>query len=498
MEYNEAYFAKSANKKAMAIWMTLGIVLSAAYLLEIVKGLRTLNYYLIFLAVCWIPFTLGLVVLKVMGGATKFYKEVILIGYSAFYAFVLMTTNTMLAVIYVFPMASMLVLYKNRKYMIRAGILHILIVAASIVKNYMSGMNAASDLTNYEIQIAGVILCYSGFILSINHLSQSEKAMLDSVQSNLQKVVTTIEQVKMASDAVADGVTVVRDLSDENRDGAGMVVNSMEELAVNNDVLNQKIESSMEMTEDINTQVMHIAQLVEEIVEIADKSVNQALTSSAELSQVVEKTNTMVQLSNEVETVLGDFKEEFAKVQQETGKIEDISSQTNLLALNASIEAARAGEAGRGFAVVADEIRNLSMGTQSSSSSIMNALEHLEMTSEKMVESIAAILGLINETLQKMQIVDEGVSIIATESKALGKEIQVVDSAIKNVENTNQNMVGNMKHVEKLMVMMNESVKTSEQTSKTMLSKYEETTRNVHNIENVVDRLVAELEEDAS
>lgn len=495
MEYNEEYFAKSANRKAMAVWMTLGIVLSAAYLIEIVKGLRTTGYYITFLSVCWLPFIIGLVVLKVKGAATALYKEIIVIGYGVFYAFVLMTTNTMLSVIFVLPIASMLVLYKNRRFMIRSGIINLIIVIASVVKNLMSGMNAASDITNYEIQILGTILCYMGYILSINQLSDSENAMMDSLKSNLDKVITTVEKVKEASSSVVSGVTAVKELSEQNKDGAGMVVDSMEELAVNNDVLNQKIQSSIEMTGEINGQVINVAELIEKIVTITKESADHATVSSRELSGVVEKTNVMVQLSTEVEKILKDFKEQFATVQQETSKIESITSQTNLLALNASIEAARAGEVGRGFSVVADEIRNLSMGTQSSSGSIMQALSHLENTSQKMMESITSILGLIYETLEKMNLVDESVSTIAKDSNKLGEEIQIVDTAIHKVESTNENMVVNMQHMEKLMAMMNDSVKNSGEISKSMLTKYEETTRNVENIEVVVGKLVEELGE---
>lgn len=317
--------------------------------------------------------------------------------------------------------------------------------------------------------------------------------MVDSVKDNLQKVITTIEQVKVASNEVVDGVTVVRELAEENKEGAETVVQSMEELAENNQMLNQKIDSSMEMTEDIDSQVVDVAELTKRIVSIINESISHATTSSERLSDVVESTNVMANLSSEVENILGEFRNEFDMVKKETGTIESITSQTNLLALNASIEAARAGEAGKGFAVVADEIRSLSMGTQTSSNSIMSALQHLESTSDKMTEAITTILKLIYETLDKMKMVDTSVGTITEDSVQLGQEIQVVDKAIKKVEVSNKNMVDNMKQVTDIMLTMTQSVQNSEATTKTMLSKYAETSDNVAKIEQVVDKLVEEL-----
>lgn len=493
MEYNEKHFAKSANLKAMAIWATLGIVLTASYAIEIVKGLRTVSYYLTFVAMCWIPFALGLLVLKVKGVSSPLYKYFIAIGYGIFYIFVLMTTTSTLAFTFILPLTCMLILFKNRNFMLYCGIVNVIVIAVSIVRNYMGGMNSPSDVTSYEIQVAATVLCYVGYVLSINHMNQSDGALLSTVEGNLKRVVTTVEQVKEASTAVVDGVTVVRELSDENKEGANAVVNSMEELADNNRTLNEKVDSSMDMTEDINRQVENVAELTERIITITNESVEHATNSSEELANVVESTNRMAELSSEVEKILGEFKEEFEMVKRETGTIENITSQTNLLSLNASIEAARAGEAGKGFAVVADEIRNLSMGTQASSSSIMNALQHLGETSDRMTESITTILQLVYETLEKMKSVNASVSTITEDSRQLGEEIQVVDAAIKQVESSNQNMVENMKQVRDIMGVMNESVQSSEYTTKTMLSKYDETSRNVSNIESIVGKLVGEL-----
>ena len=52
MEYSEKKFAISANRKALVAWTVVGIVLSAAYAIEIVKHLRTIGYYATFLGFC--------------------------------------------------------------------------------------------------------------------------------------------------------------------------------------------------------------------------------------------------------------------------------------------------------------------------------------------------------------------------------------------------------------------------------------------------------------
>ena len=329
--------------------------------------------------------------------------------------------------------------------------------------------------------------------MSINHLNLSDGALTDSIKDDLERVVKTVEQVKDSSNMIVDGITVVRELEEENKQGANFVVSSMKELSQNNTILRDRTDSSTDMTTKINDQVENVASLINDVVKLVSESVEHTDMSTKELSDVVESTNTMARLSGDVDNILHEFQQEFEKVKTETGTIEEINSQTNLLALNASIEAARAGEAGKGFAVVADEIRNLSDETQESSDRIMTALNHLGNTSGKMLDSVKGMLSIIQETQGKVIKVNESVSGIAADSNQIGQHIGVVDSAMQEVESSNRNMVDNMKQIESVMQVINDCITNADESTKIMLSKYEESARNVNKIESVVGAMMEKL-----
>ena len=159
MEYNEEYYAKSSNRKAMAMWAVISAVLTIAYVIGLVKGGRTPQYFCVFVTFCWVPFILGLIALKVRGMGTRMYRYIIAIGYGAFYTFVLLTTETTLTVMYILPIVSMLALYKSRNLIVCSGIINILVLAAYVVKSIVvDNMTSAKNITDYEIQVAVIVL----------------------------------------------------------------------------------------------------------------------------------------------------------------------------------------------------------------------------------------------------------------------------------------------------------------------------------------------------
>lgn len=493
MTYDENIFKEKANRKARKIWIVFAVLLSANYGSDAFGGLYPTTSYLIFLALCWLPLIFGEVLLRVKGWATELYRYDLVIGYGIFYTFVICTTASPIAFTYILPVTSLLVLYKNRKFMINCGIANALIIVGAAVYRYMLGFNSASDMKNYQLQLSCIVLCYICYVMSIRHLNESDGAMTDSIKADLHRVVTTVEQVKSSSNIILDGITVVRELASENKHGSDIVMLGMNELTDNNNMLQDRTTSSTQMTSDIRAQVENVVALIGEMVTLVEKTQSHSGVSAEDLKSLVNTAATMSQLSTELENVLENFRQEFEMVKQETGTIEKITNQTNLLALNASIEAARAGEAGKGFAVVADQIRTLSTETHASSEQIRNALSRLDATSAKMTSSIEETLKLIQITLEKVTQTGDNVNQIASDSVQLGNHIQVVDNAIKEVENSNTQLVSNMEQVSNIVDTITTCITHSSRTSERMLSKYQETADNINTIEDVMENMMCDL-----
>ena len=377
MNYDANVFKAKANIKARRIWLVFSLLLTANYGTDAANGIYPKSSYIIFVALCWIPFFIGELFFRIKGKATDAYRLCLVIGYGIFYTFVICTTDSPISFTYILPVMSLLVLYKNKKFMINCGIANVLSVIVSDVYRYVVlGCRSDADMKNYQLQVACLLLCYICYVMSIRHLNESDGALNGSIKADLDRVVSTVEKVKTSCNSIMSRITVVRELASENKHGSDVIMLGMNELSSNNEDLRSHTASSTDMTTDISSQVEH-AQLIDDMVSLTSESQEHAYTSSSDLENLITTATTMSELSSEVEHILHDFESEFKTVKDQTSAIDNISSQTNLLALNASIEAARAGEAGKGFAVVAEEIRVLAEQSKDAVANIQAVTENV-------------------------------------------------------------------------------------------------------------------------
>lgn len=135
----------------------------------------------------------------------------------------------------------------------------------------------------------------------------------------------------------------------------------------------------------------------------------------------------------------------------------------------------------------------LSTETQTSSGQIRDALTRLSETSAKMTSAVEQTLELIQQSLEKVALTNKSVEKITADSKELGDHIQVIDSAIKEVETSNTQLVSNMEQISSIVDKMTKSISHSDGTTHAMLSKYAETATNINSIEHIVEGLMTEL-----
>lgn len=486
-------FEQLADKQVGTIYLLMSLFLTAAYTLEVIEGSQPPGFLIAFVTADWGAFIASLIAKKIKRNKGNLHRWVLCIGYSLFYILILSSLKNPLIFVYIIPIMIIMALYQNFKLLLLIMGANLIGVISFIYNTATRGLVDDSMVDSFKIVFAASIMINLSVYLLIRYLIRLNDHNVATVTENLDRVKETVSKVKEVSTTVVDGVNAVKEYADDNRAGATSVVNDMSAITEQTAVLNDKTSSSLEMTKEISRQVTQVSNLVEETVTLAQQSVAHASTSNEQLQDAILSAREMRELANKVDTILQNFKEEFSKVQAETGTINNISSQTNLLALNASIEAARAGEAGRGFSVVADEIRNLSDGTKQSSASIMNALDVLGDTSDNMTVSVERILELIAKTVEKIETVYESVSAISSDSVVLGANVNNINQAIGEVETSNIQLVENMNSVNDVMGSIVVKVVETATNSEEIRSKNEETSAHVISIEHTVNTLIEEL-----
>ena len=439
---------QKANKTGITCQTILLIIIALAYVLELIKGNRTVGYTILVLAMCVIP-----IVLARLSYANKPTDELLImriigIGFAVLYTTVLFTANNNLVFTYALPMLLICMLFNNVRFVYIVGVGIILENVFDVGYEIVIRKNtSAENIVSYEIQVLLMIMCVVFFVM-INRVyglfSEIRTARLTLEKNKINGI---LDDILGISKEMSDNVELMDVKMVNLNTSMEQTLNSMSEVSSGTNESAEAIQNQLLKTEQIQDSIGSVEGAVEEISSYMDKSIAAVSDGRGQVENLTKLVAESEKAGNDVIGALDAFTEYTNKMNSITELINSVASQTSLLALNASIEAARAGEAGRGFAVVASEISNLAGQTTSATSDINDLISNISSQLNTMVDKINSLIETNKIQGETAARTAENFTAIDASIGEMKKQSNHLSVAVENLADANKEIVDSIQTI---------------------------------------------------
>lgn len=476
------------NSTAMFSYTITVSVLIISYFIEVLKKSRTVPYFLVFLALVLVPYTICQILFQ-KDRESERVRYILSGGFIILNLFVIFTSSSPLAYVYAIMAAVILLCYNQNKlvsiYMICITLGNI----AQVIYMALTHQITSENMPDVEIRIASLVLFTLYMSMSTIAAEVTNQNRMEQIQSEKEKMGNLMKQIMRVSDQMAKNINTVSDKMEILNSTATQTKLSMQEVSQGTTDTVNSIQMQMEKTEEIHHvihQVSNSTATISENIDATRKEIDASKANIDELMHHVELSNRSNQAVSDEINKLNAYAE---KMQSITTLINDVASQTSLLALNASIEAARAGEAGRGFAVVASEISKLASTTQQATVNITELISNVSAELSNMVTVIEDMLHNANEQNVVVNNTADNFEEITVKAEAVYREADKLNQLVTDLSSANEQVIKGIETIsavtEEVTAHSSETLETSKENS-TIAGEVEE-------IVDVLDQLTKEL-----
>ncbi|MCQ2585804.1 MAG: methyl-accepting chemotaxis protein [Treponema sp.] len=346
--------------------------------------------------------------------------------------------------------------------------------------------------------------------------------MVDSFNKTMDKLSSSIKDVKVESDKMKIIGTELTASMDETKD-------AVEDINQSILTVQQQMEEQMTGVEETQATVTQIVKNIKNLTDNIEDQAASVIESSSSIEQMTanigsvakileknrEAIENLAQSSEEGMLMVNNTVNQTIEIQNQSktlgeasSVIRNIASQTNLLAMNAAIEAAHAGEAGAGFSVVADEIRKLAEQSGSQGARIQQALSDVQVSIAQVTESskvmqqqFSSILDMTRTVSEQERVIDDamrqqnegGVQIL----QAI-KQINTITSEVKAGSNemlaSSEAVSSEMEKLSKMTDVVNQSMAHMSEKNRAISDASEKALRKVAQNQASIDTLTSSMD----
>lgn len=456
-EFKEKSFR---NGKLLGCYGAISLVLFLAYIVELVKGNRTLGYTVVFSVILLLPLALSIFLYR-NNKESDWVRSVAVYGYGILYAFVLWTSVSNLSFTYFLPMLGAISMYEDKKFTLKAGLGAILINVIYIVLCFTKGGVSSADIVNFEIEIAALILIVCFSYVTTNTLGTISAYKMGLVEAEKEKVDGMLKKIVSATDNLCTDIVSINQESKQMADQGENSKLAVDQMVAGTSELAETIQTQLEMTENINDMTKSASELIMQIKEQFEETTKITNEGNRNMVKLETASESSKEVGRQVNDTMSELAEKTKEAKEILSMIDGITKQTTLLALNASIEAARAGEAGAGFAVVADQIKQLAGETQKATEKISNIVVSLGEQADKAGSSVNSLIATNENQMELVEQTKVSFDQIKEEIHQVSEGIESEYTYMEKVTTSNHEIT---QHIEKLSAFSQELLANTENT----------------------------------
>jgi len=427
------------NKAAITCHIVICAILFFAYLAEVMKGSRTIGYFIVFAALDVIPVLLEILEYQ-RNKESGMIRHIMGFGYSILYIFAILTTHSITTFVYAIPMYVVITMFSDIKYCITIVSGGFLANIVSVAYTAMKVGYTKEQIPDVEIRFALMLIVGVFVVIVAEAIQKVNQAKLDEINEEKDKTAHLLDKIMNTSGSMVTDIEQAADKMERLEKSVNSMRVSMQEVSEGNNETAESVQSQLEKTGQIQDQIEKVKVAAAQINERLDDAGKEVTSGIGKINKLAAQAEESLKANELVVSRMEMLVDNMAKMNDIVGMISSITNRTGMLALNASIESARAGETGKGFAVVAKEITNLANQTKGAT---------------------VDIAALINNISGELKEVESAVEIVSESNRSHAKTTKEVTGSFEKIAETTREIDGQAKEMENIvnkLVSANESI----------------------------------------